>query len=75
MCPALCWMPTAKGVLSLSKNASSRRKGNTFWAMILSWLSSLLLTLLALCLVLLTTVCSASYMNQQVARSDFSEAA
>ena len=54
---------------------SSRRRGSTVWATVLSWLSSLLLTLLAFCLVLMTTICSASYMKQQVARSDFSEAA
>ena len=45
------------------------------WATVLSWLSSLLLALLALCLVLMTTICSASYMKEQVNRSDFSEAA
>ena len=61
----------------MSKNASARpqSKGSTPWALLLSWLSSLLLTLLALFLVLLTTVCSPSFMKQQVARSDFSEAA
>ena len=37
--------------------------------------ASLLLALLALCLVLMTTICSASYMKEQVNRSDFSEAA
>ena len=31
--------------------------------------------MLALCLVLMTTICSASYMREQVNRSDFSEAA
>ena len=50
-------------------------QGSTAWATVLSWLSSLLLTLLALCLVLMTTICSASYMKEQVNRSDFSEAA
>lgn len=61
----------------MSKQASvrPRRRGNTVWAMVLSWLSSLLLTLLAVCLVLLTTLCSASFMKAQVNRSDFSEAA
>lgn len=61
----------------MHKNVSARprSKGNTVWAMVLSWLSSLLLTLLALCLVLLTTLCSPSFMKAQVARSDFSEAA
>lgn len=60
----------------MNKNsARPRSKGSTVWAMVLSWLSSLLLTLLAACLVLLTTICSSSYMKQQVARSDFSEAA
>ena len=52
-----------------------RRKGSVVWATVLSWLSSLLLALLALCLVLMTTICSASYMKEQVNRSDFSEAA
>ena len=51
------------------------RKGSVVWATVLSWLSSLLLALLALCLVLMTTICSASYMKEQVNRSDFSEAA
>ena len=41
-----------------------RRKGSVVWATVLSWLSSLLLALLALCLVLMTTICSASYMKQ-----------
>ena len=52
-----------------------RRKGSVVWATVLSWLSSLLLALLALCLVLMTTICSASYMKEQVNRSDFNEAA
>ena len=52
-----------------------RRKGSVVWATVLSWLSSLLLALLALCLVVLMTICSASYMKEQVNRSDFSEAA
>lgn len=52
-----------------------RRKGSVVWATVLSWLSSLLLAMLALCLVLMTTICSASYMREQVNRSDFSEAA
>ena len=51
------------------------RKGSVVWATVLSWLSSLLLAMLALCLVLMTTICSASYMREQVNRSDFSEAA
>ena len=42
-----------------------RRKGSVVWAT----------ALLALCLVLMTTICSASYMKEQVNRSDFSEAA
>ena len=50
-------------------------QGSVVWATVLSWLSSLLLALLALCLVLMTTICSASYMKEQVNRSDFSEAA
>lgn len=33
-----------------------RRKGSVVWATVLSWLSSLLLALLALCLVLMTTI-------------------
>ena len=41
-----------------------RRKGSVVWATVLSWLSSLLLALLALCLVLMTTICSASYMKE-----------
>ena len=52
-----------------------RRKGSVVWATVLSWLSSLLLALLALCLVLMTPICSASYMKEQVNRSDFNEAA
>ena len=75
-CPAPCWTPTAKGVYVWHKNklrtpaARQRCVGHGF-----SWLSSLLLALLALCLVLMTTICSASYMKEQVNRSDFSEAA
>ena len=52
-----------------------RRKGSVVWATVLSWLSSLLLALLALCLVLMTSICSASYIKQQVNRRDFNEAA
>ena len=60
MYPAPCWTRTAKGVLNMHKNVSARprSKGNTAWALIMSWLSSLLLTLLAFFLVLLTTICS-----------------
>lgn len=50
MYPAPCWTRTAKeGVLNMHKNVSARprSKGNTVWALIMSWLSSLLLTLLA----------------------------
>ena len=61
----------------MHKNVSARprSKGNTVWALIMSWLSSLLLTLLAFFLVLLTTICSPAFMKQQVARSGFSETA
>ena len=61
----------------MHKNISARprSKGNTVWALIMSWLSSLLLTLLAFFLVLLTTICSPAFMKQQVARSGFSETA
>ena len=77
MYPAPCWTRTAKGVLNMYKNVSARprSKGNTAWALIMSWLSSLLLTLLAFFLVLLTTICSPAFMKQQVARSGFSETA
>ena len=77
MYPAPCWTRTAKGVLNMHKNVSARprSKGNTVWALIMSWLSSLLLTLLAFFLVLLTTICSPAFMKQQVARSGFSETA
>ena len=51
------------------------QRGSVVWATVLSWLSSLLLALLALCLVVLMTICSASYMKEQVNPSDFSEAA
>ena len=61
----------------MHKNVSARprSKGNTVWALIMSWLSSLLLTLLAFFLVLLTTICSPAFMKQQVAHSGFSETA
>ena len=61
----------------MHKNVSARphSKGNTVWALIMSWLSSLLLTLLAFFLVLLTTICSPAFMKQQVTRSGFSETA
>ena len=77
MYPAPCWTRTAKGVLNMHKNVSAHphSKGNTVWALIMSWLSSLLLTLLAFFLVLLTTICSPAFMKQQVARSGFSETA
>ena len=60
-CPAPCWTPTAKGVYVWHKNKlrTPTRKGSVVWATVLSWLSSLLLALLALCLVLMTTICSA----------------
>ena len=67
-CPAPCWTPTAKGVYVWHKNKLRTPAARAA-------LSSLLLALLALCLVLMTTICSASYMKEQVNRSDFSEAA
>lgn len=55
-----------------TKNMKKRR-GSVGWALGLSWLSTLLLTALAIFLMLLTTVCSESFMRKQVARSSFAD--
>jgi hypothetical protein len=55
-----------------TKNIKKRR-GSVGWALGLSWLSTLLLTALAIFLMLLTTVCSESFMRKQVARSSFAD--
>ena len=55
-----------------TKNTKKRR-GSVGWALGLSWLSTLLLTALAIFLMLLTTVCSESFMRKQVARSSFAD--
>ena len=50
-----------------------RHRGSPGWALLLAWLSTLLLTALALLLTLLTTICSESFMRKQVARSHFAD--
>lgn len=50
-----------------------KHHGSTGWALGLAWLSTLLLTALALFLTLLTTVCSESFMRSQVSRSHFAD--
>ena len=55
-----------------TKNTKKRR-GSVGWALGLSWLSTLLLTALAIFLMLLTTVCSEGFMRKQVARSSFAD--
>ncbi len=50
-----------------------RHRGSPGWALLLAWLSTLLLTALALLLTLLTTICSENFMRKQVARSHFAD--
>ena len=57
----------------MAKRTGKKRRGSVGWALGLSWLSTLLLTVLAIFLMLLTTVCSESFMRKQVGRSDFAD--
>ena len=57
----------------MAKRTGKKRRGSVGWALGLSWLSTLLLTVLAIFLMLLTTVCSESFMRKQVDRSDFAD--
>ncbi len=46
---------------------------NAGWALLLSWLSTVLLVVLAFLLLLQSTVCNASFMKAQVSRSSFAD--
>ncbi len=56
----------------MEKKKRARRR-STGWALLLSWLSTVLLTVLAILLLLQTTVCSAAFMKKQVSRSSFAD--
>ena len=57
----------------MADKIKKRHRGSPGWALFLAWLSTLLLTALALLLTLLTTICSESFMRKQVARSHFAD--
>lgn len=57
----------------MATKITKKRRGSVGWALGLSWLSTLLLTALAIFLMLLTTVCSEGFMRKQVARSSFAD--
>ena len=57
----------------LADTKKKKRRGSVGWALGLSWLSTILLTVLAIFLMLLTTVCSESFMKKQVVRSSFAD--
>ena len=57
----------------MTNKTTKKRRGSVGWALGLSWLSTLLLTALAIFLTLLTTVCSESFMRSQVSRSHFAD--
>ncbi len=59
----------------MTKRKSSAKAAGIFWPLLLSWLTSLLLVVLALLLVLATTVNSAGYMKKQLEKSSFSNVA
>ena len=57
----------------MADKIKKRHRGSPGWALLLAWLSTLLLTALALLLTLLTTICSENFMRKQVARSHFAD--
>ena len=57
----------------MATKSTKKRRGSVGWALGLSWLSTLLLTALAIFLMLLTTVCSEGFMRKQVTRSSFAD--
>lgn len=57
----------------MEKNNVKKKRGSVGWALGLSWLSTLLLAILAIFLMLLTTVCSEGFMRKQVTRSSFAD--
>lgn len=57
----------------MEKNSVKKKRGSVGWALGLSWLSTLLLAILAIFLMLLTTICSEGFMRKQVTRSSFAD--
>ena len=57
----------------MEKSNVKKKRGSVGWALGLSWLSTLLLAILAIFLMLLTTICSEGFMRKQVTRSSFSD--
>ena len=57
----------------MEKNDVKKKRGSVVWALGLSWLSTLLLAILAIFLMLLTTICSEGFMRKQVTRSSFAD--
>ena len=57
----------------MEKNNVKKKRGSVVWALGLSWLSTLLLAILAIFLMLLTTICSEGFMRKQVTRSSFAD--
>ena len=57
----------------MEKSNVKKKRGSVGWALGLSWLSTLLLAILAIFLMLLTTICSEGFMRKQVTRSSFAD--
>ena len=57
----------------MEKNSVKKKRGSVGWVLGLSWLSTLLLAILAIFLMLLTTICSEGFMRKQVTRSSFAD--
>lgn len=57
----------------MEKSNVKKKRGSVVWALGLSWLSTLLLAILAIFLMLLTTICSEGFMRKQVTRSSFAD--
>ena len=57
----------------MEKSNVKKKRGSVGWVLGLSWLSTLLLAILAIFLMLLTTICSEGFMRKQVTRSSFAD--
>ena len=57
------------------KKQGSIRSGNTLWALILGWIASFLLVMLATALVMFSTLSSSGYMENAVRKSGYGQSA
>jgi len=55
----------------LEKSNVKKKRGSVGWALGLSWLSTLLLAILAIFLMLLTTICSEGFMRKRSSFADY----